>query len=125
MKQGLFILLALIPIISAFDEAYAYQQCPQDYIKRMQEFYGCASQEQVQTEPCFQQCVDRIWKQKFIKLYNCWQLICKSTIITLPCNVELCVKNFEVKCLEKNNLKSIECMIEFSQQHPECKCFNQ
>ncbi|CAD8155531.1 unnamed protein product [Paramecium pentaurelia] len=131
MKQGLFILLALNPIISAFDEACAYQQCPQDYTECMQEVFGCASQEQVchnecgETEPCFQQCVYRIGNKKFIKLYNCWQLFCKSTIIALPCNVEQCVNNFEAECLEKNNLKSFECMIGFSQQHPECKCLNQ
>ncbi|CAD8214944.1 unnamed protein product [Paramecium pentaurelia] len=72
MKQGLFILLALIPIISAFDKASAYQQCPQDQTECMQEVFGCVSQEQGchnecgETEQCFQQCY-RIGNKKFIK----------------------------------------------------------
>ncbi|CAD8196429.1 unnamed protein product [Paramecium octaurelia] len=134
MKSGLIVLLALIPIISAFDERCAYQQCPQDYSVCMQEVFGCASQEQDcksecgETEPCFQQCVYRLGNKKLIKLYNCWQIFCQSTTIPIhkeDCKIEQCIQNFESECMSIKNMRSIQCMNGFSQRHPECECLNQ
>ncbi|CAK77271.1 unnamed protein product (macronuclear) [Paramecium tetraurelia] len=129
------ILIALLVIAVIADEACVKEKCPNQYNACVAEVFGCASKalncknKCGEADPCYHDCAYESKNKKLIDLYECGLKYCPNTgywnLILQGCNVEQCVADFQVECLQSTNLRAVECLMNFSQRHPECDCLNE